>query len=448
MLAGRGKVLVGIGVFILTFGFSMINFFLITFGLFTILSAVISLPIFDLKINIDNLKVSRELSKKKIFQDDFIHVKVKIRNRGKKRFDFVEIQDTFPREYFNCVIGEPFISTRIDGKKTLEFSYILKPKLRGEFYLGPIELSVKDRLEFNNEKREVPDSYTRLIIYPPYGDIRKMEALRGRSVGRMFGAHRSVQVGTGTEFHGIRQYQFGDEFRKINWKATARTGNIMVREFEMEKNINVLIVLDASSTMGAGEQLNTKLEFSIRAAMVLCKVALEHRDNIGAVILQNNPKEKKRDPIKKLETGGGNQMMFKFLDFIATTRALGSKSLAVWMDSLVKRLRKRHLIILLSDMEAPHEDINLMYKKARARSHELLIISPFSPWFEIFGREMTPAERGIAEAISEEMMQHILEARQKARSFGIPLISVGPDNIIDRTINEYLKAKQKGKAQL
>ncbi|MHA1683122.1 MAG: DUF58 domain-containing protein [Promethearchaeota archaeon] len=450
MLAGRGKVLVVIGIFLLTFGFSLVNYFLIVLGVFVILSSVVSLPIFDLNINIDNLKVSRHIDKMKIFQDDFIHVTVEIRNKGKKRFDFVEIKDIYPLEYFNCVIGEPYISTRIDAKKKIKFSYILKPKIRGEFFIGPIELNVKDRLEFNNESREVPDSYTKLVIYPPYGDIRKLDALKGRSVGKMFGTHKSVQVGAGTEFHGIRQYQFGDEYRKINWRATARTGKIMVREMEMEKNINVLIVIDASSTMGAGAMLNTKLEFSIRAALVLCKVALEHRDNVGAVILQNNPKIKDdpRKGVNLLETGGGNQMLFRFLDFIATTRAMGPKSLTVWMDALIRRLRKRHLVVLISDLEAPIDDIKVMFTKARARSHELLVISPFSPWFEVFGREMTSSERAIAEAISEEMMQHILEARQNAQSYGIPIISAGPDDIIQRTLDEYLKAKQKGKAQL
>lgn len=450
MLAGRGKVLIAFGIFLLTFGFTTQVYLLIVVGIFLIMGSVINLPFFDLTINVDDLKVTRTIDKKKIFQDDFIHVIVEVKNKGNKRFDFVEVRDIYPYEYFNCVIGEPFISSRIDPKKSVKFSYILKPKLRGEYFLGPIELNVKDRLEFNNEAREVPDSYLPIVIYPPYGDLRKLDALRGRSVGKMFGSHQSVQVGTGTEFHGIREYQFGDEYRKINWKATARLGNLMVREMEQEKNINVLIVLDASSTMGAGSIMNTKLEFAIRAGVVLCKVAQEHRDKIGACILQNNPRFKK-DPKKGVEimdTRGGEQQLFRLLDFIATTRAIGPKSLGIWMDELIRRLRKRHLIVIITDLESTMDDIKMMYTKVRARSHEMIVISPFSPWFEVFGKELTPAQRGIAEAISEEMMQHILEAKQVARSFGIPLLSVGPDDIIARTLQEYLKAKAKGKAQL
>lgn len=450
MLAGRGKLLVAIGVFTLTFGFTLANYFLITLGVMIILSSLVSLPFFDVNINVDDLRVKRTIDKTKIFQDDFIHVLVEVKNAGKKRFDFVDIKDVYPVEYFNCVIGEPFISSRIDPKKTLKFSYILKPKIRGEFFLGPIEINVKDRLEFNNEAREVPDSYSPLVIYPPYGDLRKLDALRGRTLGKMFGVNRSVQVGTGTEFHGIREYQFGDEFRKVNWKATARLGRIMVREVEMEKNINVLIVLDASSTMGAGALLNTKLEYSIRAMIVLCKVVLEHNDMVGSAVFQNNPRLKvdTSKGVRLMDTGSGDGQLFSLLDFVSTTRTLGPKSLAVWMDALIRRLRKRHLIILISDLEATAEDVKLTFSKARAMSHELIVISPFSPWFEVFGRELTPAERAIAEAISEEMMQHVLEVRQTAQSFGIPVISVGPDDIISRSIEEYLKAKAQGKALL
>nr|MDO8114062.1 DUF58 domain-containing protein [Candidatus Sigynarchaeota archaeon] len=450
MLGGRGKALISIGAFILLFGFVLVNYYLIILGAFLILGSQVSSPFFDLNINIDDLKVSRSMDKTKIFQDDFLHVTVEIKNTGNKRFDFVEIKDVYPVEYFNCVIGEPVISTRIDPKRSVRFSYVLKPKIRGEFFLGPIEIDVKDRLEFNDEKREVPDSYTPLLVYPPYGDLRKLDALRGRSLGKMFGAHRSVQVGTGSEFHGIREYQFGDEFRKINWKATARFSRIMVREMEQEKNINVLVVIDASSTMGAGSLLNTKIEFSIRAAIVLCKVALEHKDIFGGAIFQNNPRRKEDNTkgVKILKSEAGDQQLFKMLDFLANIRTLGQKTLGLWMDSLVKRLPKRHLIVLISDLETTIEEIKAMFTKVRARGHELIVISPFSPWFEVLGREMKPAERGLAEAISEEMMQHILEAKKNAQSSGIPIISAGPDDIIQRTIEEYLKAKSKGKAQL
>ncbi|HME53350.1 MAG TPA: DUF58 domain-containing protein [Candidatus Lokiarchaeia archaeon] len=449
MLDGRGKALVSIGAFILLFGFVIVSYFLITLGCFFILGAVISLPFFDFNIDIDALVVTRTMDKTKVFQDDFIHVVVEIKNKGSKRFDFVEIKDLFPEEYFICAIGEPFISTRIDAKKAVRFSYVLKPKVRGEYFLGPIEIAVKDRLEFNNEKREIPDSYTRLIVYPPYGDLRKIDALRGRSLGKMFGVHRSVQVGTGSDFHGIREYQFGDEFRKINWRATAKHSRIMVKEMEQEKNINVLVAIDSSSTMGAGTLLNTKLEFSIRAAIVVCKVALEHKDLVGGAVFQNNPKKKDLNKgVRVLESEAGDQQLFQMLDFISTAHPVGPKTLGLWMDMLVKQLRKRHLIILISDLEAPIEEIKTMFTKVRARGHELIVISPFSPWFEVFGRELTPAERALAEAISEEMMQHVLEAKQIAQPFGIPVINAGPDDIIQNTIEEYLHAKAKGKAQI
>ncbi len=448
MLAGRGKLLVALGVFLLTFGFTTGITVLAIIGVTLVLSSLVTAPIFEAMINVEDLKVTRFIDKTKVFQDDFLHVVVEIKNTGDRRFDFVEIKDLYPYENFNCVIGDPFISTRIDPKKTVRFSYVLKPRIRGEFFLGPVEVHVKDRLEFNDEAREIPESYTQLVVYPPYADLRKLDALHGRTLGKMFGAHRSVQVGTGSEFHGIREYQFGDEFRRINWRATARMNRLFVREVEQEKNTNVLCVVDTSSTMGAGALLNTKLEYALRAAMVLCKLTLDHKDSFGMGLLQNNPR--KKDDLYKgvslLESKSGENQLFSVLDFMGTARSLGPKSIGLWIDAIVRRLRKRHLIVLISDMEAPVEDIRMAFTKVRARSHELIVITPFSPWFEVFGREFKPVERALAEAISEEMMQHVLEVRQIGQSFGFPVIPAGPDDIIGKVIDEYLKAKSQGKA--
>ncbi|HMF30071.1 MAG TPA: DUF58 domain-containing protein [Candidatus Lokiarchaeia archaeon] len=442
-LADKGKRFLIFGVFMITAGFAFDNYFLLILSLVLFFMAVISLPAFDLSLNIEDLEVRRELEKNKLFKDDFLHVKVIIKNNGSKRFDFLEIYDQYNEEIFRRVLGEHFISTRINPFSEVRFSYVLAPRIRGEQKIGPIKVIVKDRLGFNAEERLVPNSVDDILVYPPYEDIRKIEAMGSkRAAGINFGVHRSKQKGIGSDFYGMRKYIVGDEFRKIDWKASARIQELVVREFETERTINLIILLDASESMLGGEIENTKFEFAVRAAMLLSKIALERHDNVGVFVFS----DEKNCEFLRPASGSAGQF-FKVLDFLARIRPRGSKKFPEAMDFLAKRYRKRSLMILLSDLDTKEKPALEGLKKLRSLGHEVVIISPFSPWFEILGLEnMTATDKALAEAIAENMMEHILKIKSGAQRMNIPLISVGPEEMLDAVLTEYLQAKKKGKA--
>lgn len=446
MLAGKARTLLVYGVFTLTAGFSFENYLLITLGLMLLFSAVVSLPAFQSAVNIEDIEVFRELEKTKLFKDDFLHVKVVVRNRGNRRFDFIDIEDRFDTDVFRRVLGEHFISTRIDPRSEVRFSYVLEPKIRGEQMLGPLVVTLRDRLGFNAEERVVPNSIDKLLIYPPYADIRKIEAMGAkRAAGRQFGMHRSRHKGIGSEFYGMREYQYGDEFRKIDWKASARSGQMelghfVVREFETEKNINVIIIMDSSESMGAGSLENTKYEYSVRAAMLLAKLALEHRDSVGLFIFSD---EKHFEFVRP---SANHSHFFILLDYLARAKPTGKKKIKEAIEFFNRRFQKRSLIFLLTDLETKTKDIREAFKNLRIFGHEVIVINPFAPWFEIYETELTAADKALAEAIAEEMMEHILTVRKEARAFNVPIITVGPDEIMRRVLREYNEAKKKGKA--
>lgn len=441
MLAGKGRVLVVYGVFTLAAGFSFTNYFLITLALLLLFASVVSLPLFEASLNIENIEVIRILEKPKLFKDDFLHVKVIVRNRGNRAFNFLDIEDHFDADVFRRVLGENYISTKIGANAEIKYSYVLEPKIRGEQKLGPLTVTVKDRLGFNAEERVVPNSLTDLLVYPPYADIRKIEAMGAkRAAGRQFGSHRSRHKGIGSEFYGMREYQFGDEFRKIDWKASARMQKLIVREFETEKNISIIIALDTSESMGAGAIENTKFEYSVRAAMLLTKLALEHRDQIGLLLFSDQKR------FEFLRPSSDRNYFFIVLDYLAKAKPEGKKKIQEAIEFLNRRYRKRSLVFLISDLEARPSQIREGLKKLRQLEHSVIVINPFAPWFEIMETDLTATDKALAEAIAEEMMEHVLEVRNDARPYGIPILTVGPDEIMNRVLTEYNEAKKKGKA--
>jgi uncharacterized protein (DUF58 family) len=428
-------------VFFLTAGFAFNNYFLIYFAILLLFSTIISLPVFHYKMNVEELRVHRELEKEKVFKDDFVHVKVVIENIGRSSFDYLEIRDTFNPQLFKLILGENFISTRIGPKATVRFSYVLEPKVRGEYALGPLSIIIKDRLGFNSLERIVPNSVTDILVYPPYEDIKRIEILGSkRSLQLNYGLQRSKQKGLGSEFYGMRKYAFGDQFRLIDWKASARSQTLIVKEFESERDITVMILVDSSSSMAGGAIENTKFEFAIRACMLLTKVALTRRDNVGVFTFSD------KKNLKFLKPGRGEDHFYQVLDFVARVKPEGKCRIVEAIDHFTRRFQKRSLIFIISDLEADDKEITQAIKKLIPFNHTVIIINPFSPWFEIHEIDLSSTDKALAEAISEEMMEHILKIKQNLRNLGINIITVAPDNMMGEVLNNYMEAKKKGRA--
>ena len=428
-------------VFFITAGFAFVNYFLLYFGILLLFSTIISLPIFHYKLNVEELIVHRELEKEKVFKDDFVHIKVVIENIGRNGFDFLEIRDNYNPQLFRLILGENFISTRIGPKNTVKFSYVLEPKVRGEYAIGPLSIIVKDRLGFNSLERIVPDSVTDILIYPPYEDIKRIEILGSkRSLQLNYGVQRSKQKGLGSEFYGMRKYVFGDQFRLIDWKASARHQKLIVKEYESERDVTVMVLVDSSETMAGGAIENTKFEYAIRACMLLTKVALTRRDNVGVFTFSD------KKNFNFLKPNGGEEHFYQVLDFVARVKPEGKCKVVEAIDHFTRRFQKRSLVFLITDLESNPKEISEAIRKLMPFNHTVIIINPFSPWFEIHEIDLSSTDKALAEAISEEMMEHILLIRQSVRNVGVSIVTCGPDDMMNQLLRNYMDAKKKGKA--
>jgi hypothetical protein len=116
------------------------------------------------------------------------------------------------------------------------------------------------------------------------------------------------------------------------------------------------------------------------------------------------------------------------------------------MDYFVRRFQKRSLIFIISDLEGNVKEISQAVKKLVTFNHSIIIINPFSPWFEIHEIDLSSTDKALAEAISEEMMEHIVLLKRNFRNLGINLITTGPDEMMANVLKTYMEAKKKGSA--
>lgn len=406
-------------------------------GTLMLLSVIIGLPTFRVRSNTSVIRISRKVDREKAFAGEFIHVTISVTNSGRSRLDSVEIYDAIP-ETFELSMGENFIITQIHGNETKSFSYIVRVTKRGVFRLGPSKVLIHDRIGFYFEE-DVREFYTEVLTYPSYQDIRRMDALsKKRQIGKMFGSHKTREKGTGDDFHSLRKYFPGDEFKKLDWKAFSRSGELMVREFEAEKNIRMVVFLDHSASMGGGVPNNTKLDFAIRGAMMVMHLAEENNDVAGMITYSDFP-------TSYLPPGKKKGSFFQMLEVLALVEPKGASNPLEAVDYLLRRLPRASFLVFLTDLESANVgDFVEAATRAIASKNKMTIISPLGPLFESV-QDLSPVEKAMAEAIMEEFIQHRKQVEDALRGMDVEIINVGPDDMLAEVIQAYHRGKSQGK---
>jgi len=405
-------------------------------GTIMLLAVIIGLPTFRLKSNTSVLKISRKVDREKAFAGEFIHVTVTLTNDSKTRFDFVEIYDAIP-ETFELQVGENFIITQLAGKESKVFSYIIRTTTRGVHKIGPTKVIIHGRIGFYYEE-DIREFFTEILTYPSFQDIRRMDALsKKRQIGKMFGSHKTKEKGSGDDFHALRLYTPGDEFKKLDWKAFSKTGDLMVREFESEKNIRIVIFLDHSASMGGGVPNNTKLSFAIRSVMTLMHLAGENKDVAGLVTFSDHT-------TSYLAPSGKKGLFFQMLEVLALVEPKGSSNPLEAVEGLMRRLPRSSFYIFLTDLESANVgDFVEAAKRAIAKKNRIVIISPLGPLFESV-QDLSAVEKAMAEAIMEEFIQHRRVVEDALRGLDVEIINVGPDDMLAEVVRMYNKGKASG----
>ena len=438
MITQRGFVVLFGGVLLLTSGFVFVNTYLALLGVYLIVGLVVTLPFFALTANIAGIEVDRQIDKVKVFSGDFLRVRVTVRNTSRRHFDFIEVWDRYPETWI-LAIGENFIASRIEPGSSMTFSYILQARMRGRYFLGPTEVIMRDRLGMHYFKRVLKEK-TEVLVYPTWKDVRRLEAMgKQRQLGLMFGSHRTKTVGMGTDFAGFRQYVPGDPFRLIDWKSSAKRGDMVIKKFEMEKNIQIVCMVDSSGSMGNGYPENTKLEYAIRAAVLLTHMGMERSDLVGTCVFS--------DIVHSYVPPSTHpNHMYGVLESLAMAEAGGWSDYESAVEYVTRQTRKRSLFIWLTDLEeSPAPLLNAM-KTVIANGHKAMVISPFGPWFEVPVGQFGPVEKVLAEAVSEELWERRSKITRALARFGIAVVNVGPADFLPTIIKQYENAKRMGVA--
>ena len=194
--------------------------------------------------------------------------------------------------------------------------------------------------------------------------VRQIEIRTKGLVNHLFsGEYHSVFKGRGMEFSEVREYQFGDDIRNIDWNVTARFGHPFIKVFEEERELTVILMVDLSGSLMFGSVSKTKRRVAAELSAILAFSALKNNDKVGLILFTD--KIEKFVPPRK-----GNKHVLRIirdmLSYEPDGNATDIKGALEFMNGAIK---KRSIVFLLSDfMDEGYEKI----LRAVGKKHDLI----------------------------------------------------------------------------
>ena len=228
--------------------------------------------------------------------------------------------------------------------------------------------------------------------------------------GFLIGLHRSPHRGFSAEFAELRAYQAGDDLRHIDWRLFGRSDRYYVKQFEEETNLRAYLVLDVSGSMGwssAPGVLPTKLWYAKHLAASLALILLRQGDSVGLVTFH--------DQIGlRVAPRGGRRQWQELVRRLARVEAEGGTAAQTALKDLAVRLRRRGLVILLSDLLVDPDTTRTALRYLRHRGHEVLVFHLMDP-----GERELPAAsdaRFFDPETAQELQVTVADVREEYRT--------------------------------
>lgn len=190
--------------------------------------------------------------------------------------------------------------------------------------------------------------------------------------GNLAGAHRSPLKGPSSEFAEHKAYGHGDDPKHIDWRVLARTDKYYVKRFEDETNLRVYLVLDRSASMRFGSGEVTKYEFACHLAAALGYVVVKSRDSVGLCLHAD-----KVDVM--VEAGNSFLHLNNLLKQVTSHEPASTSDIAGALHRVAASVRRRALIILISDLLGKEADINLALAHLRKQHHDVIVFQVLDP---------------------------------------------------------------------
>lgn len=309
------------------------------------------------------LKVSR-IFENSMALDTNNQILLKFHYSGKRPLHF-EVFDHYPTEHL-CE-GLP-CQVKCLPNQSVDINYSLHVINRGLYHFESCELKVYSVLSLWSKRFLINKNLdNKLKVYPNYSEFVKFGLLAAEHRLNEMGVHRQRQRGTGLEFRQLRDFRSGDNLARIDWKASSRYHKLISRDYDIQRNQQIVILLDCSKNMLDHSQGISHFDSVLNAVLLLVGVILKNGDACSIMTYGSN--DRWLPPSRGPET---MQQVLEFLYDLKSNYVCGDVLKTV--QSLDQRLNKRSMVIHITCVkEEESQELSLAYKLLAKRHLPLLV---------------------------------------------------------------------------
>lgn len=342
--------------------------------------------------------------------------------------------------------GSRRFSVRVPPGDVAHVSTTIRPLRRGRFPLDHLTVRIHGRLGLGSRQRDVP-LRTVLRVHPVFRSKAEAELQIRRARVMEMGMRSARGFGGGTEFEQLREYGPDDQFRHIDWTATARAGRTIVRTYRAERNQTVVVMLDNGRTMAARVDAVPRVEHAMDAAMMLTAVTTGLGDRCGLVAFDRRIRAVVPPARRADQVGRVTDAMYSLEPELFESDHAGA------FAAVVARFRRRAMIVLLTDLvDGAVEDSLLPALPLLVRTHLVVVAGVRDPQLERWasGAVDDPdahdpdaaAYRRAAAIVSLDQRRRTI-ARLRGR--GVTVIDAAPGELARELAEAYLTVKNTGR---
>ncbi len=363
-------------------------------------------------------------------------VRIEIANRTARDISLI-VKDEYPPQM--KLSGAREARVGVEAQTSAALVYELTPPKRGRFEFGSIAVRFLSRWRLVWCQTRI-DATVAVKVYPNMRRAREVE-LRALGTRSFVAARRKSQWrGEGREFESLRDYVRGDEMRHISWTATARRGRLVTRQYQMERDQTILIMLDAGRLMTARIESETKLDSAVHAALALMSAAARAGDNAGLLVFGRRVKA-------FLPPKRGAEHLDAALEALhAIEPEMIEPSYSRAFEFAAANSRRRSLVVVLTDLvdEEGSRELLTSLKLLRPR-HLPLVVTIADRDLKAVVREMPEDERELfTQSVAEEIMYQREAALRLVESQGGLALDVTAAALAPKLLETYLRVKERG----
>lgn len=360
-------------------------------------------------------------------------LRLRIRHTHKQTLS-VMLYDHYPAQV--QAQGLP-LKLSIPAGEYAEPRYSILPLERGKYRFPKIQVRVLSPLQlwWHDHSLAVESE---IRIYPNFAALAQYALLATDNHLSHLGIMKRRRRGEGQDFHQLREYRAGDSLRQIDWKASARMHKAISREYQDERDQDIIFLIDCGHRMQAKDGELSHFDHTLNAVLLMAYVALKQGDAVGLATFGGTERWL---PAKKGQLSL-NQILNTLYDLQPSLQAPDYSQAAA---QLLIRHKKRALVILISNLRDEDTDDLLPALNLLRKRHLLLLASMRE---QALDQALEPTVDQLEVAIEQAATQHYLHLRQqtleRVRATGSLCLDVPPTELSSQLINRYLEIKRSG----